>query len=169
MAFEALYEKYWADVLDEAFRRLGDIDQAKDVAQEVFTFLWTRAADNPIINFPAWLNTVVRNQVYRQIKNSGNFVPIPEILLELESHGDNADAKILSSEFQRTYAAMIDALPEQQRVIFKMRYEDNLSPEEIAAALQISPKTVRNHLGRALSKLKTALVLFHVLLFLSSK
>jgi len=41
-AFDALYEKYWTDVVDEAYKRLGDEDHAKDIAQEVFTSLWIR-------------------------------------------------------------------------------------------------------------------------------
>ncbi len=42
LAFKILYEKYWSDVLDEAFKRLDDYDLAKDVVQEVFASLWTR-------------------------------------------------------------------------------------------------------------------------------
>jgi RNA polymerase sigma-70 factor (ECF subfamily) len=41
-----------------------------------------------------------------------------------------------------------------------MRFEDDLSSQEIADRLQISPKTVRNQLGKALNKLRTSLMLF---------
>ncbi len=51
-AFKVLYEKYWSDVLDEAFKRIDDIDQAKDVVQEVFAYLWTKADQLEIKNLP---------------------------------------------------------------------------------------------------------------------
>lgn len=166
-AFDALYEKYWSNVIDEAYKRIGDRDQAKDIAQEVFTSMWLRGTENPIENLPAWLYTVTKNHVYKLLQKKERFVPIPDLLSELESYNDRADAPFLEKELLRAYEALIASLPDQQRVIFKMRYQDDLTPDEIASKLNLSPKTIRNHLGRALLKFKTAFLLIQLLVILT--
>ena len=166
-AFDTLYEKYWSNVVDEAYKRIGDRDQAKDIAQEVFTSMWTRGTETPIENLPAWLYTVTKNHVYKVIQKQERFVPIPDLLSELESYNDRADAAIVEEELLRAYEALIASLPDQQRIIFKMRYQDELSPNEIASKLNLSPKTIRNHLGRALIKLRTIFMLVELMLILT--
>lgn len=168
-AFEALYEKYWDRVYNEAYKRIGHRDQAKDIAQEVFTSLWIRSKEIPIKNLPAWLYVVTRNNVYRMMQTQERFVPMNEILSELESYNGLPDALLIEKELLRAHAALIETLPEQQRVIFRMRYQEELSPGEIAEKLNLSPKTVRNHLGRALVKLKAALLVIQLLMILTGK
>jgi len=168
-AFDILYEKYWSNVVDEAYKRIGDMDQAKDITQEVFTSMWIRGTETPIENLPAWLYTVTKNHVYKLIQKQERFVPMPDLLSELESYDDRADAAILEKELLQTYEDLIASLPDQQRIIFKMRYNDDLSPPEIASKLSLTPKTVRNHLGRALIKLKTTFMLIQLLIVLGGK
>lgn len=168
-AFDVLYEKYWHNVVDEAYKRLGDKDQAKDIAQEVFTVMWTRNKEVPIENLPAWLYTVTKNQVYKLLQKQQRYVSVPDLLSELVSCSDRTDAAIIEKELIRAYNALVDSLPDQQRIIFKMRYHDELSPDQIASTLNLSPKTVRNHLGRALLKLKTTFMLFQLFIILTEK
>ncbi len=168
-AFDRLYEKYWKDVVDEAFKRLGDKDDAKDTAQEVFTSLWIRKSEVPIHNFPGWLYTVTKNQVFQRIQKQGRYVEIPDILSELKTCDSHADSAVLEKELSSSYEALIASLPKQQRVIFKMRYQDDLFPDEIALKLDLTSKTVRNHLGRALVKVKAMLMLFQFLIYFAVK
>lgn len=168
-AFDALYEKYWSHVFDEAYKRIGDRDQAKDIAQEVFTSMWTRGTETIIENLPAWLYTVTRNHVYKQIQKQECFVPIPDLLSELEGYDGWADAAMIEKELLRAFKILIESLPDQQRIIFRMRYQDELSPNEIALKLNLSPKTIRNHLGRAIIKLKATIMLFQLIMILAGK
>ncbi len=163
-AFDRLYEKYWNDVVDEAYKRLGDEDDAKDTAQEVFTSLWIRKSEAPIHNFPGWLYTVTKNLVFQRIQKQGRYVEVPDILCELKTCDRHADSTILEKELINSYEALIASLPNQQRVIFKMRYQDDLVPDAIALKLDLSSKTVRNHLGRALIKVRTIFMLVQILI-----
>lgn len=166
LAFDALYEKYWDYVVDEAYKRTANKDHAKDIAQEVFTAMWVRCTETPIENLPAWLFTVTKNQVFKLFHNQERFTPIPDLLSELESYGGRADAALLEKELYQTYEALVASLPDQQRIIFKMRYQDDLTPIEIASKLSLSHKTVRNHLGKALRKLRTAFMMVELLIIL---
>lgn len=168
-AFDALYRKHWRFVYNAAYKRLENYDQAKDIAQDVFIQFWTqqtlRSSAPAIENLSAYLYVAVRNNVLKWMESERKFVPIPDLLVQLESRRDDADALIRYNELRLAFETVVEQLPQQQQVIFRMRYDYDLSSDEIADKLNVSPKTVRNQLGRALSKLKTALLMTVVCLF----
>ena len=165
-AFNILYDKYWKQVFDAAYKRLNDVDSSQDIAQEVFTQLWIRGSQTKIENLPAYLYVAARNTVFKFLEKQGRYTSIPELVNQIEDPLDRADADIIFTEFLKAFNALTDALPPQQRIIFKMRFEDDLSSQQIADKLLISPKTVRNQLGKALATLRTALLLLYFILFL---
>ncbi len=158
-AFDELYKKYWKHVYNAAYKRLNNNDSSKDIAQDVFTQLWVylNSSSTLIENLPGYLYTAVRNNVLKSMEKEKHYVSVPELLLNLESFRDHADADILFQELEVSYRSVIEKMPQQQRTIFKMRYDEELSSDDIANELHISPKTVRNQLGKALVKLKTTL------------
>jgi RNA polymerase sigma-70 factor (family 1) len=168
-AFDALYERYKVDVFNEAYKRLSDPDQAKDIVQDIFTSLWVKGTTTIIENLPGYLYISIRNNVYRFLQQQQRFTPIADLLTELGSDQNRADAKVLQHELARTYQQLIERLPEQQRIIYRMRYEENLSTDEIAQQLNISNKTVRNHLGRALARLKSAFFILQIIVWFTHR
>lgn len=157
-AFDLLYEKHWDKVYNQAFKKLHNPDVAKDITQEVFIHIWTHRDSNYIDNLEAWLFTSVRNNVFRELKKEQKFIPIAELLVELRAYYNEADADALQKELMTAYNKLVDALPPAQQNIYKMRFHDDLSTEEIAEQLNISRKTVQNQLTRAVSLLKTSLL-----------
>jgi len=154
-----------------AYKRLGDGDQAKDIVQEVFTQLWVQLAikgsSDTIHNLPAYLYIAVRNNVFKWLNREKKYSAVPDLLQELEGcKTDHGDANLLYKELQAAVESVISALPHQQRAIFRMRYMDDLSSNEIADKLNISPKTVRNLLGRALRKLRPTFLLSQLIVLL---
>ncbi|RXF68788.1 RNA polymerase sigma factor [Arcticibacter tournemirensis] len=162
-AFDALYEKYWELVYSAAFKRLNDPGYAKDITQDIFLQLWSRRKELVIDNLPAYLFTAVRNNVYKWMERDGKYTPIPDLLLQLEISKDDADAKILHKEFLKAYEALVGTLTSSQQVIFQMRYQQDLSTEEIAERLNISRKTVQNQLGRSIALLRESFTLICLL------
>jgi len=134
----------------------------------VFVQLWVRGSKTPIENLPAYLHTVVRNNVFKLLEKESKYTALPEVTTQLEDPRANADSILLHQEFLKAFDELVESLPEQQRIIFKMRFDEDLSSAEIAERLQISPKTVRNQLGKSLSRLKSSMLLVyvvHVLLY----
>ena len=165
-AFNILYDKYWKQVFDAAYKRLNDVDSSQDIAQEVFTQLWIRGSQTKIENLPAYLYVAARNTVFKFLEKQGRYTSIPELVNQIEDPLDRADADIIFTEFLKAFNALTDALPTQQRIIFKLRFEEDLSSQQIADRLLISPKTVRNQLGKALATLRTSLLLLYFIVFL---
>jgi len=164
LAFDRLYQKYWKQVFNSTYKRIKDIDKSEDIAQDIFTKLWLRRAELSINNLPAYLNTAVKNSVFTLMSKESRYIPVNEQHLEIKSENTNADAEILRKDFMKTYEVLVNALPGQQKAIFRMRYHKDLSTEEIALQLHLSPKTVRNHLGRALTTLRASLMMLLLVL-----
>lgn len=158
LAFDMLYERHWARVYSQAFKKLNDPDTAKDITQEVFVHIWLNRDALDIRNLEAWLFSAVRNNVFRELKKTGKFIPIPDLLMELRSYYPETDAAALQKEVMSAYQRLVASMPPAQLKIYKMRYEDDLSTEQIAERLQISRKTVQNQLTRAVAMLKTSLL-----------
>jgi RNA polymerase sigma-70 factor (family 1) len=158
-AYHTLYERYWEQTYNNAYKRLKDHGQAEDITQDIFLQLWHKREELNIVNLGAYLFTATKNNVFKWMGKQEKFVPISELLIQLESAFDSPDAKILKMEFAKAYEALVNSLTESQQSIFRMRYQEDLTPAEIASKLDISPKTVRNQLGLALAKLKASLML----------
>jgi RNA polymerase sigma-70 factor (ECF subfamily) len=168
-AFDALYNKYWKQVYNAAYKRLNDAERAQDIAQDVFVQLWTRGSKSPIENLPAYLLVAARNGVFKYMEKESRYAELPDAAHEIESPLGRADANVLHDEFLKAFNDLIETLPPQQRIIFNLRFNEGLSSQEIADQLQISPKTVRNQMGKALATLRKSLFLLHVLLYFYQK
>lgn len=165
-AFDILYNRYWKWVFNAAYKRTNDREIAEDVAQDVFVQLWTRKANHLIESLPSYLLIAARNGVFKRLGKEDRYTDLTEDLHAAEHSVDTTDAKLLHKEFLAAFTELIETLPEQQRLIFKYRFNDGLSSQEIADKLQISPKTVRNHIGRALATLKKEMIWLQVLAIL---
>ncbi|HEY5392070.1 MAG TPA: sigma-70 family RNA polymerase sigma factor [Hanamia sp.] len=157
-SFTRLYDKYWSEVYNSAMKRLRDTGRAQDIAQDVFVTLWMRREELQIRNFPAYLYMAVRNKVLNLFEKEKRYVPI-EYLLEnnIRAYGNQADAVALRNEFLQAYKNLVDSLPSQQKKIFHLFYDEDLSTEEIAEQLQLTRKTIQNQLSRSVSFLKANL------------
>jgi RNA polymerase sigma-70 factor (ECF subfamily) len=155
-AFDVLYNRHWKMVFDAAYKRVDSVDDAKDIAQEVFVQLWQRRTKAPIKQLSGYLFIAARNGVFKHFEQENKFVSDPE---GAQNQQDTtfADQPLLFKEFVHNFAQLVATLPPQQQQIFKMRFEQEMSSQEIAVALGISPKTVRNLLGRSLATLKSSI------------
>lgn len=165
-AFDILYKKYWKQVFNSAYKRLNEADRAQDVVQDVFTQLWIRGVNNEIENIGAYLHTAVRNKVFNLLEREERYTVIPDLIFQLENSVDRADAQLLHKELMEALTALVATLPLQQQTIFRLRHFEGLTTTEIASKLQISPKTVRNLLGKSLARLRKSLFVLHYLIIL---
>lgn len=163
-AFDELYRKYWEKVYNQSFKKLRDPELAKDITQEVFIYLWSKRVENTIDNLQAYLFTAVRNNVFRAMKKESRFIAIDELISEARIYYPQADALILEKEFFRNYESYVSVMPAAQQRIFRMRYHEDLSTQEIAKQLNLSRGTVQNQLTRAVAMLKASLISIAILL-----
>lgn len=162
-AFDTLYEKYWASTYSKAFRRLKDPVACKDIVQEIFVHIWVNR-EHPILNFPGYLHISVRNrvlQLLRTRKHREAFVDPADKIFNLAQHNDTD--RLQRKEFYHSFEELVSSLPPKRQEIFRLRYKEELNTKDIALKMGLTQKTVQNQLGKAILKLRVALIQLFVL------
>ena len=171
-AFELVYSRYKGLLYIHAYKMLRDEDEAKDVVQELFAKLYTKATTLYLkTTLSAYLYTSVRNRILDIIAHTRIKTEYLASLGEFMDRGvHTTDQFMREKELAFQIEKEVSKLPEKMRLIFEMSRNASLSHKEIAEQLQISPNTVKNHMVEALKTLKTHLkysdFLFFVLLFI---
>lgn len=157
-AFETLFDRYWQQAYSDAFKRLKNHDDSKDIVQEIFTHIWINRDTIHIQNLPAYLNIAIRNKVIKLVSRQKLSHPYFDNLEKVPKEFAEADANLLWKEFSKAYEALVQALPPKRQEIFRLRYQHDLRTKDIAEQLNITLKTVQNQLGKAVDTLKVSLL-----------
>lgn len=153
-AQRAVFDRYRDRVHAIALHYLkGDADAAQDAVQEVFVRFFRAAVGfRAEATLATYLYRAVANACMDELRRRRRFVfvgDIPEALHPTVS----ADVDGIDPELQRA----VHALSPKLRMVVLMRYFDELSYDEIGAALGVSAGTVASRLSRAHAALATAL------------
>lgn len=156
-ALSIIYKKYWQPLYISAFNILKDKQVCEDIIQELFIKLWNNRHEIEItISLKAYLYASIRYGVYRQIRLGAVRTEIYDNLLE-RLHSPAAYGNIEYKELIVQVNTVVNKLPEKCKEVYKLSREEHLSHKQIAERLNISTKTVENHLTKALHHLRTSL------------
>jgi RNA polymerase sigma-70 factor (ECF subfamily) len=152
--FDATMQEHRSMVFSVAYHFLHDRDQAEEVAQDVFLSLHKNLEEIESPSHAAhWLRRVA---VQRSIDASRRRMRRPVVALEnvkepavKPSMGDPLLGELLRK--------LVVSLPETQRMIVILRYQEDLDPMEIADVMGIPVGTVKSHLQRSLALLREKL------------
>jgi RNA polymerase sigma-70 factor (ECF subfamily) len=156
-ALTDIYKEYWQQLFLSAYNVLKDKQACEDVIQELFIKLWNSRDNIEIaVSLKAYLYASIRYEVYRQIRagvvTSDVFDALANRLQSPATH-ENLEYKELVSQVN----SVVETLPEKCREVYKLSREEYLTHKQIASRLNISTKTVENHLTKALKHLRTSL------------
>jgi RNA polymerase sigma-70 factor (ECF subfamily) len=167
-AFGALVERHQDRVVRLCERVLGDREEARDAAQEVFLKAFRHAADTePRGQIYTWLYRVALNHCFNRLRrrkivrffslDRGHDPGAGEApaIDPAESRPD-AEAELLARERWRRTRAAIDALPGNQRSVLLLARFEGLSQRQIAETLGITEGAVESRLVRAMRRLAAA-------------
>ena len=155
-AFRQLFDRYYKLLLGTAINILKDSSSAKDVTQEVFLQIWKKREALKIeSSVRAYLKRAVINRSLNLIKAKKPTVD-ETVLNDISKDQSNAQQNLEAEDLENALQTALDQLPERCRLIFVMRRLEGIPLKEIAAQLDISPKTVENQITKALKVLKEA-------------
>lgn len=169
-AFAKIYNLYWPELYNSAYKRLPEKEKCQDIIQNVFTDLWNRKGELDLVNPAAYLHTAVRFQVLKQISRTPKNTAF-SATFEAELISPLAtDSGVLEKEAKKLIELYIAALPTKRKNIFVMHYYEGLSTANIAFKLNVSRKTVQNQLTTASHGLRLRLthMLYLVIILLLS-
>jgi RNA polymerase sigma-70 factor, ECF subfamily len=150
-ALEVLFERYYQELCAFAFRFLKSPDLSQEVVSDIFLKLWlNRQKENPPQNLKAYLFSATKNQALNYLKKEENF---SEVLGEMPENDfisdDIADKNISLQELEAQMDALLNEMPPQRQLIFRMNRLEGLKYKEIAQKLSISVHTVQNQMVEA--------------------
>jgi RNA polymerase sigma-70 factor (ECF subfamily) len=155
-AYTEIYRRYKGILLIHAYKKLGNFEEAKDIVQETFSFLWKDRDQIPETkNLAGFLYTVVRNKILNYIEHKKvEFKYASSFIQFATAENHVTDFLIREKELAARIDKEINALPEKMKEVFVLSRKDNLSHKEIAEKLNISVFTVKNHIKSALKALR---------------
>lgn len=158
-AFTAIHNRYYGVLYSHAYKRLPDREEVKDILQELFTYIWSnKETINLAINLKAYLYTAMRNRVlnvFKHQKIQSDYIKSFENFII--NHEPNPDETLRLKELIAIIDAEVSALPPQMRRIFELSRNGNLSHQEIAQELNLSPLTVKKQVHNSLKILRVKL------------
>jgi RNA polymerase sigma-70 factor (ECF subfamily) len=150
--FERLVDEHQSMVFSLAWRLTGDRGLAEEIAQDVFLELdrnMTRIESPEHALF--WLRRVAMHRAADALRR--RHVRGVDLWIEIEeNHG--APPEDRCSPLGARVEQLLTTLPEPQRAALVLRYQEDLTPEEIAATLESPLATVKSNLQRGLKLLR---------------
>ena len=154
VVFEHFYPRVW-----EFIRRIVKSDTiAEDVAQDIFVKVWERREMFSIAvqSFSSYLYVMSRNAAINALRHYGRISPLVDEAFNDQTN-NSVEEDYYAQEKELMIRLVVCRMPEQRRRIFEMSRYMGMDNNTIATTLNISKKTVENHLTLALKTLRSVL------------
>lgn len=158
-AFARLYELYFEQLWQFAYRYVRSETLAEEVVHDVFLNLW-RARES-------WqVRTSVQSYLYGAVRNRA--LTLSAQAATSQAHEDDDElpapvsppspaAQLESAELEEMVQRAVDALPERQKLVMTLRLTREMTYAEIASAIGVSEAAVGKLMLKAQARLRSAL------------
>lgn len=179
-ALSTLYDRYGEAIFASAYRLTADRGIAEEVVQETFLALWNRAElfDPTAGSLAAWLHAIGRNRAVDRLRAAGRR---PRLVALSSASPDESETQGLeravaigtvvagavqppgpeeaadAAGLRDAIRTAMNAIPDQERTVIRLAYQEELSQTEIANRLGWPLGTVKTRTRRALLRLREAL------------
>lgn len=158
-AFEEIYNRYWSRLYSAAYKRLRSREVCQEIVQDLFTSFWLGRKEFQLrASLESYLYVAVRYKVFNHLekelvrRNYRSTLPAPALLAD-----NSTEESIFLKDLNHQLEEELGQLPEKCRQVFELSRREQKSNREIALELNISEKTVENHITKALRILRTSL------------
>lgn len=156
-ALARLYDRYWMRLLAVAMNRLDHEMEAEECVQDVFVGIWRNRKSLTITHtLGAYLAVAIKNQVMNRLAKRYTKKHNPQPAAEVFAY-ETADSKLLEQDLSMMVEAAIVQLPEKCQMVYRMSRMEGKSNKTIAAALNVSEKTVEGHITKAIHTIRKRL------------
>ena len=181
VALGTLYDRYGDAIFAAAYRLTSDRGTAEEVVQETFLTLWNRAElfDPVAGSLSAWLHTIGRNRAVDRLRAAGRRPQL--VMLSSSSARDESETQALeravaggtvmagatqplgpeeaaaAADLREAIRSAVAAMPDAERTVILLAYQEELSQTEIADRLAWPLGTVKTRTRRALLRLRETL------------
>lgn len=156
LAFRLLVDKYGRKVYWSIRRLVNDHYTADDLVQEVFIKIWNKLhkfrGDSSLFT---WIYRISINETLAHLKKENRRKQVIEDrenidLLAAESQDIFTDGEVIEQKFRKA----LEMLPERQRLVFNMKYFDELTYDEISEITGVSVGGLKASYHHAVKKIE---------------
>lgn len=154
-AFTQFFDHYKDHIYNSAYKLTHSHTIAQEIVSDVFLKIWLKRKDlKNIQNFSAYLFTIVRNDVYRILKNNAKNYIVSELTdSNCTSYNNQIENSLIDKEYNIILKKAISHLPNQQKRVYLLIKEQELKRETVADILSINSETVKFHLAQAMKSI----------------
>ncbi|AFZ03192.1 sigma-70 family RNA polymerase sigma factor [Calothrix sp. PCC 6303] len=168
-ALSVLFNRHGRLVYGLALKILANPQEAEDLTQEIFLTLWRKASTNPDCRFfVRYLITITRSRAIDKLRDRTRQLKLVEKVGKMSNDKTPEPTPVEQASFtersQRVNHALSE-LPEKQRQVIELAYNQGLSQSEIAKQLDIPLGTVKTNTRQGLLKLKRILLDADILIY----
>ena len=168
-SFNAILNKYQRPIINYLFRCLNNLDEAEELAQEVFLRVYAaRHRYEPTAKLSSWIYKIATNLFLKELGRRRR-MPAKDLgsqaLDSVESSADRlADSRptvlqdMESMERERLISESIQGLPDSEKTALLLRKYHELSYREIAEAMGCTEGAVKTYIHRGKLRLRERLV-----------
>jgi len=158
-AFDFLYKKYCKRVYKFGYSILKSTEESESLIQDVFLKLWeNRHKVEKNSSVKSYIFTITYNSaisIIRKKARESEFVEYLKSLQVINEEPVNIELEYI--ELKNKLDLVIEALPLRQKEVYLLHRIEGLKYSEIAERLNISVKTIENHMARALTTIREKL------------
>jgi len=155
-AFAVLFYRYLPVLQPFALKFTKSADAAEEIIQDTFLRVWlNREKLEDIENVKAWLYKYASNECLNYLRKTlKQAKAIDNLSIDHPKQSNNTTETINLNDLNSLVAEAIHKLPNQRKKIYQMSRSEGMNISEIAAALDLSPNTVKNALVISLKTIR---------------
>ena len=154
-AFRELFMRYHLKVYYFVLGLVKSESDAEDLTQEIFLKLWThRSRFTEVRTFGSYLYVLAKHTAFNYIESRRVNLVSLESASEEDEERSTPYEDLVAKDLRLLVDMIVETMPPQRRMIYRMSRNEGLSNTEISENLQLSKKTVEKHLNLALRELR---------------
>ena len=148
-AFRTIYDAYKDKIFSYCLKFTKSVPDAEEVVQQSFIRLWEyRKSIDSARPLGPYIYRIVRNCAFDYLKEVARTAQL-KADVRSATRITYYEENIRAADYEKIAEEAIDTLPEKRQIIFRMSYNDGMSHQEIADALELSVHTVKSQLVKA--------------------
>lgn len=159
--FEKIYSKYHSRVCSFLTRKIGNPEDALDLAQEVYMIFYRRM-EKLNINHPrleSWLYRVGQNLSYGYNRKKANRLTNSMGDTDLANEKSDSVLDLQKKEMYSQLNDFLNSLTDRERSIFVLHKIEKIKYNDLMAIFNISPRTLKRMISSVLQKLRNSSVI----------
>ncbi|MGD8395466.1 MAG: sigma-70 family RNA polymerase sigma factor [Candidatus Eiseniibacteriota bacterium] len=154
LAWESLVRRFQARIHGLAFHYVGNAEDARDLAQDIFIKLYEHLpACHPVERFVPWMLRIARNACIDRLRRRKARPPAQDVPVEtlgsLAVPGTGAEQQWTQRERERLIHRALQSLSEINREMIILKEMQGMQLEEIAGMLELPLGTIKSRSSRA--------------------